>query len=252
MLETRIIPCLLADRRRLVKTIQFRNPRYVGDPINVVKILNDKEVDELIMLDITTDCAKPDFEFVETFVSECFMPVSYGGAISKIEDAARLFSIGIEKVCLNTHAIKNPSLVASLAEKFGSQSVVVSMDAKKGLLGRYELYSHGGRKRTGLDPVSFARAMERAGAGEILINAIHRDGTLKGYDIELIRAVSTSVGIPVVACGGAGALEHFSEAVVKGAASAAAAGSYFIFHGKHQAVLINYPERSILKALFPR
>ena len=242
MLESRIIPCLLVRNRGLVKTTKFKNSRYVGDPINVVKIFNDKEVDELIILDISAarERSDPDFDYIVKVVSECFMPVCYGGGIKSIEDARVLFSLGIEKIAINSAAVENPILVRELSEIFGSQSIVISIDVKEKMLGGYEVYTFGGQSRTRLNVRKHANRMEEMGAGEILINSIDRDGTMMGYDIGLIKDIATSVRIPVVACGGAGKIDDFRKAIGQGQASAVSAGSLFVFHGRHKAVLVSY------------
>lgn len=248
MLAVRVMPCLLLRNAALVKTVQFKNPSYVGDPINAIRIYNEKEVDELVFLDITRtiDGKRPQLKLLTEISSECFMPVAYGGGISQMEDVEAIFSCGIEKVVINSHAVADPSFVSRVAEKFGSQAVVVSIDVKRSLLGRYEVVTHGGRKATGLDPVDFARKMEKAGAGEIFLTSIDRDGTGKGFDVTLIRRVASAVQIPVVACGGAGSVEDCGIAVKEGAASAVALGSMAVYHGRNRAVLINFPTRKEL------
>jgi cyclase len=235
----------------LVKTVKFKNPKYVGDPINAVKIFNEKEVDELIFLDITatTEKRKPNFRLINDIASECFMPFGYGGGISDLNDMRELFNLGVEKVIINTYAVENPSFVKSAAERFGSQSIVVSIDVKKNLFGKYQVYTHGGKKVTKLDPATFAVRMEEIGAGEIILTSINRDGTMEGYDIGLIKKVSQSLNIPVVASGGAGTIQDFANAVKQGGAAAVAAGSLFVFLGKHRAVLINYPKQTEIETL---
>src|SRR4030095_6994231 len=225
MLTTRVIPCLLLKRAALVKTVKFKNPSYVGDPINAIKIYNEKEVDELIFLDITAtiDQRQPPFKILSEIASECFMPVTYGGGIRSLQDAKQIFSLGIEKIAVNSYAVENPSFVAAVSETFGSQSVVVSIDAKKTLWGGYKVYTHGGRRATSLDPVDFAVQMEKTGAGEILLTAIDKDGMMTGYDIDLIKKVTSALSIPVIACGGAGTVNDFSAAVKEGGASGVAA-----------------------------
>jgi cyclase len=251
MMRPRVIPCLLLQDRGLVKTVKFKNPKYLGDPINIVLIFNDKEVDELVFLDIkaTLENRSPAFDLLRNITSECFMPLGYGGGIRSMEDVRHLLSIGIEKIILNTSAIEGPTLVRSAADYAGSSSVVISIDVKKNILGKYEVYTHGGRKATGLDPVKHAVDVEGRGAGEILINSIDRDGMMEGYDLELIHRVSEAVGIPVVACGGAGTIQHLREAIKLGGASAAAAGSMFVFQGPLRGVLISYPNPLELKTL---
>jgi imidazole glycerol-phosphate synthase subunit HisF len=251
MLRARVIPCLLMLRGGLVKTLRFKDPKYVGDPINAVHIFNDKEVDELAFLDIgaTAANAEPDFHLLADIASQAFMPFSYGGGIKNIEQVKRLYALGVEKVILNTVTATNPRLVEEAASLAGSSSVVVSIDVRKSWLGKYSVFVKNGAEDIKRDPVSHAQAMERAGAGEILLNSIDRDGTMAGYDLELIRDVSNAVTIPVVAAGGAGQLTHFREAVDRGAAGVAA-GSMFVFHGKHRAVLITYPTYQQLEKLF--
>ena len=249
MLKTRVIPCLLLKRAALVKTVKFKNPSYVGDPINAIKIYNEKEVDELIFLDITAtiEQRQPPFKILSEIASECFMPVTYGGGIRSLQDAKQIFSLGIEKIAVNSYAVENPSFIAAVSDTFGSQSVVVSIDAKKTLFGGYKVHTHGGRKATSLDPVDFAVQMERTGAGEILLTAIDKDGTMLGYDIDLIRRVTGALSIPVIACGGAGTVKDFTAAVKEGGASGVAAGSMVVYHGRNRAVLINFPTRNELQ-----
>ncbi len=251
MLTTRVIPCLLLKKSALVKTVKFKNPSYVGDPINAIRIYNEKEVDELILLDITAtvEGRKPPFKIVSEIASECFMPVAYGGGIRSIEDVKDLFSLGIEKVCLNSYAVENPNFVSAIADKFGNQSVVVSIDVKKSAWGGYKAYTHGGRESTRLKPVELAVQMEAAGAGEIMLTSIDRDGTMTGYDVDLIKSVSGAVGVPVIAAGGAGKVEDFGIAVKQGGASAVAAGSMVVYHGRNRAVLINFPSRAELQTV---
>jgi len=247
----RVIPCLLLTDEGLVKTLKFRNPRYIGDPINAVKIFNEKEVDELILLDIdaTTNSRGPLFEVIEAIAAECFMPLAYGGGITSVDEAQEVLRRGAEKVCLNTVTVENPSLVSDLASSFGSQSVLVSIDVRKKLLGGYEVFVKGGRHKTGIDPLTHAVKMEELGAGEIMINSIDRDGTESGYDLELIRLISSQVNVPVVACGGAGSMHDFSRAIHDGGASAVAAGSLFVYHGPRRAVLISYPSQREIREL---
>jgi cyclase len=248
----RVIPFLLLKGRGLVKTVRFKAPTYIGDPRNAVRIFNEKEVDELALLDIaaTPEGRGPQFDLVREIVSEAFMPVAYGGGIRSVEDVQALFSLGVEKVVVATAAVEDPDFVARAASAFGSQSIVVCLDVKQTISGGFEVFTHGGRRATRQDPVALARRMEELGAGELVVNAIDRDGTLMGYDLELIHEVASAVRVPVIACGGAGKLEDFQLAVREGGASAVAAGSLFVFHGKHRAVLINYPAYNVLSALF--
>lgn len=252
MLKTRVIPCLLLKDKGLVKTIKFKDPKYVGDPINAVRIFNEKEVDELVFLDISASLEgrKPNFKVIGDIAAQTFMPLGYGGGIRDIEDIKTLFSIGVEKVVINSAAIDNPDIIKQASNVAGSQSIVISIDVKKNLWGKYEVYVHSGQVRTKLNPVEWAKKVESLGAGEIFLNAIDKDGTMSGYDIDLIKQVSSSVNIPVVACGGAGSLNDFLEAVKEGGASAVSAGSFFVFHGKHRAVLITYPSINELEETF--
>ncbi len=252
MLKTRVIPCLLLKDGGLVKTVKFKHPSYVGDPINAVKIYNEKEVDELLFVDImaTVEGRRPPLKTIAEIATECFMPFGYGGGIRRIEEMKEIFRLGVEKVAINSYAVENPDFIAKASELFGSQSIIVSIDAKKNWLGRYEVCIHGGRRSTGLDPVRFAAVMEKKGAGELLINSIDRDGTMDGYDIGLIRNITQAVTIPVIACGGAGTVEDFSEAVKKGGASAVAAGSKVVYQGRNRAVLINFPAQEELERVF--
>jgi cyclase len=235
----------------LVKTRQFGQPKYIGDPINAVKLFNDLEADELIFLDITAtrEQREPDYARLEDIAGEAFMPIGYGGGVRTVEQARRLFRLGVEKVAVTTAAHENPALVAELAEQFGSQSIVAGIDVKRDWLNRPRVMTHAGTTKSSRDVVEYARELQERGAGEILLNAIDRDGMQQGYDLPLVQAVSAAVSIPVVACGGAGTVAHLGEAVQAGA-SAAAAGSLFVFTGPHRAVLINYPSAGELRAVF--
>lgn len=243
MLRTRIIPCLLLKGQGLVKTVKFQSPKYIGDPINAVKIFNDKEVDELVFLDITATLENrpPNFGLLRQITDECFMPLAYGGGIKSIDQISALLKAGIEKVIINSAAYLDPDFLSKAVRIFGSSTIVVSIDVKKGLLGKHTVYIKSGTQSTKLDPVAYAKKVEEIGAGEILLNSINADGTMKGYDLPLIRAVSQNVSIPVVACGGAGDLQDLKLAKEAGA-SAVAAGSMFVFQGPNRAVLISYPE----------
>ncbi|MCK6584636.1 MAG: AglZ/HisF2 family acetamidino modification protein [Anaerolineales bacterium] len=249
MIKPRVIPALLLKGQGLVKTVKFKEPKYLGDPINIVRIFNDKEVDELVLLDITAtpENRGPQFDMLKNIAGEAFIPLAYGGGIRSMDDVRKLLSIGIEKLIMNTSAVETPSLVREVADHAGSQAAVVSIDVKKGLLGKYEVFTHCGQKKTGLDPVKHAVDIERMGAGEIIINSIDRDGTMEGYDVELVCKVADAVQVPVVACGGAGNLSHVSEVIKQGHASAAAAGSIFVFQGPLRGVLISYPTPKELK-----
>lgn len=246
------MPCLLVENGRLVKTSRFRDPRYVGDPINAVKIFNEKEVDELVILDIDASRkgAPPNFDLVSAIADECFMPVAYGGGIASVDHARRLFSLGIEKVVLNSAIASDPRLITRLAESFGSQSIVVSIDVKKGLLGGYTAYTLSGSKALNTAPVELAAQMETLGAGELLINSIAREGSWQGLDIALLRGITDRVNIPVIASGGAGSVSHIREAIYDGGASAVALGSMAVFQGKGLGVLINFPDKRSLDDAF--
>ena len=243
MLRTRIIPVLLLKNRGLYKGIKFKNHKYVGDPINTVRIFNEKEVDELIILDIEASLLNKsiDFEYLRDVVSEAFMPIGYGGGVRSVEDAQRLFSIGVEKVILNTHAILNPELVKSLVNGFGSQSVVFSLDVKKTMFGGHRVFIKSGTEKTKYKPLELASEMQELGVGEIVLNDIDRDGTFTGYNLELIREISSELSIPLVACGGARNIQDFKLAKEAGA-SACGAGAMFVFHMPHRAVVISYPK----------
>lgn len=252
MLIPRIIPCLLLKNGGLVKTVKFRGERYIGDPINAIKIFNEKGADELIFLDIsaTAENRRPSFDSIKKIASECFMPVCYGGGIRQVEDARAIFSLGVEKISLGSFAVENPDFIARLSGIFGSQSIVVCLDIKKDLLGKYKVVIQNGRKQTDIDPVEMSIKMEGLGAGELLIYSFDRDGTMLGYDLSLIRSITERVNVPVIACGGAGNLSHISEVIKVGGASSASAGSLFVFYGKRKAVLVNYPSRQEIDLLF--
>jgi imidazole glycerol-phosphate synthase subunit HisF len=250
MLKTRIIPCLLLKGEGLVKTVKFSHPKYIGDPINTVRIFNDLEVDELIFLDIeaTKQSRGPDYKILTEIANECFMPLSYGGGIRTLDDIHRIFHIGFEKVAVNSYAFESASFISEASRVFGSQSIIISMDVKKNLLGRYEVITTGGTKKTRLNPVEYAVSMEEAGAGEILLTAIDKEGTWSGFDLELIYKVTDAVTIPVIANGGAGMIEDIRLAVKKGNASAVSLGSMVVYQAKGMGVLVNFPDREILEA----
>lgn len=242
MKRIRVIPALLLHQNGLVKSVRFRDYKYVGDPMNAVRIFNEKEVDELAIIDIdaTHDKRSPDVARIASIVSEAFMPIAYGGGISKVEEAEGILLNGAEKVIINKAAVTDSGLISEIARRFGTQSVVISIDFKKTFFGSVYVFTDNGKTNTHLDPVTFARQMEEAGAGEILLNSIDRDGTFGGYDLDMIRNVSEAVNIPVIAMGGAATLTDFKQAVQHGA-SAVAAGSMFVFQRPHKAVLISYP-----------
>jgi imidazole glycerol-phosphate synthase subunit HisF len=251
LLRTRVIPCLLLKKGGLVKTVGFASPKYVGDPINAVRIFNEKEVDELLLFDIEASKTgrEPDYSHIQDIVSEAFMPIGYAGGVQTVEQAQRLVGLGVEKVAVNSAALRGLTLISEMAVLLGSQSVAVAVDVKKDWLGRYRLFDSSVGKPVEGDVVGHVQKAVEAGAGEIFVNSVERDGTNKGYDLELIRKVANGVHVPVIACGGAGKLEHFREAVDEGAA-AVAAGSMFVYVGKHRAVMINYPAYNVLQELF--
>ncbi|MBT4864788.1 MAG: imidazole glycerol phosphate synthase subunit HisF [Planctomycetaceae bacterium] len=253
MLATRVIPCLLLRNRGFVKTVRFKKPTYLGDPINIVKIFNDKEVDELVLLDITAteERKAPNFELLADIAGEAFVPLGYGGGVNTIEHVKTLFNIGLEKVIINSHAFVEPELITRAADRFGCQSIVASIDVRSGWFGKSSVVTQSGGRQTKRDPVSYAVEMQERGAGEILLTSVDRDGTMSGYDIDLIRSVTEAVSVPVVACGGAGSVGDFAAAVSEGGASAVSAGSMFVFQGKHRAVLINFPSHEELCAVLP-
>lgn len=252
MFRPRVIPVLLLKGQGLVKTIKFRDYSYIGDPINAVKIFNDLRADELVFLDILASKQKRciSLDFVRKVGEEANMPFAVGGGIRTIRDIKEIINKGAEKVIINSYAVENPEFIREASDEFGSSTIVVSIDVKKKLFAKKQLYTFGGTKSTGFEPVYFAGLMERMGAGEIIINSIDKDGTMQGYDLELIKSVSESVSIPVVALGGAGELDDFNKAVFQSYASAVAAGSMFVFHGPRKAVLVNYPDKDVLKNIF--
>lgn len=255
MLRPRLIPCLLVHNGGLVKTRKFGNAKYVGDPINAVRIFNEKEVDELIVLDIdaTPLDREPDYKMIANLAVECRMPLCYGGGIRTSEQAERIVGLGVEKVALSAAAVAKPELVSESAAKVGSQSVVVVIDAKKtGLMRRHEVVTHNATQRTGLDPVDFARRAEKLGAGEIVVNCVDNDGEMTGYDLDLIARVREKVSLPLTVLGGAGSLGDVEDLFAAYGIIGAAAGSLFVFKGKYRAVLINYPNRSEKEELLNR
>jgi cyclase len=248
MIFSRVIPCLSIMDDGLVKTIQFNQPSYVGDPINAIKIFNDKEVDELVLLDITASKNRttPNFQLIKEIASECFMPLGYGGGITKLSEIEFLFQIGIEKVILNSIIHSNPSLCQKAIEIFGSQSIVASVDYKKPFLSnQYYPYTFSGTTKIPDSLIDYVKQIEELGFGEIILNSIERDGKMNGYDIKTIETLTKELSIPVVALGGANSLEDFKLALQSGA-SAVAAGSYFIYQPPHRAVLITYPSQEEL------
>lgn len=247
-LRPRLIPCLSIQNQNLVKTTKFSNPRYLGDPINAVKIFNGKGVDELCILDITatSDNRGPDFDYLKDIASEAFMPLSYGGGITNLSQIEKLFFIGYEKIVINSAFINNPTIIKDAANIAGSQSVVVSIDVKNELLGKRTCYINDGKTKTHMDPIDLAKRAEELGAGEILLNSISRDGTMQGYDIKLVKDIVNAVTIPVIACGGAKDIYDFKNVLQEGGAHAAAAGSLYVYYGEQKAVLITAPDEKEL------
>ncbi|AEI50303.1 AglZ/HisF2 family acetamidino modification protein [Runella slithyformis] len=245
MFSSRVIPVLLLESGGLIKSVKFKNPQYIGDPINAVRIFNEKEVDEIVLLDTlaSKEGREPDYLLIEDIASECFMPFAYGGGINSIKQAEKLIKLGAEKIILNHILQKTPHLVKEIATYFGSSTVVASIDVKTNFWGNYEVFSHTKRKITGQNPTEFAKQLEGLGVGEIFLNSVDLDGTMQGYDLKLIKSIVDSVSVPVVACGGAGSQTHLKDGIHQANASAVAAGSMFVFQGVHRAVLISYPSR---------
>lgn len=251
MLKHRVIPALLLKNNGLVKTTKFGNPKYVGDPINAIRIFNDKEVDELIVLDIdaSKEHREPNYDLIEQFASECFMPLAYGGGVRTLEQARTIFSLGVEKISVQSACIENPHFITELAEHFGSQSIIVSIDLKKNWLKQVKIFNSTTGNNLKGSWVEKLYEFVSAGAGEVLLNSVDKDGTLSGPDLELIRIASSHVNVPLIAMGGVSSLENIKECVDAGA-SAVAAGAFFVFHGPHRAVLITYPKYHELEQLF--
>lgn len=250
-MRPRVIPVLLVQNGGLVKGINFKKHTYIGDPVNAVKIFNEKEVDEIAIIDIsrTVENKEPDYDLIAEITSEAFMPLSYGGGLRSIEQVRRILHSGVEKVVFNTSAYLCPELIRQTAREFGSSSTVVSIDVKSGgLFGGQKAYIQNATKKIDIDPVSYARQLEEMGAGEIILTSVNKEGTMSGYDNELIKLVASAVSVPVIANGGAGSLQHFTEAMKAGAA-AIAAGSMFVFTGKIRGVLINYPSEAELNSI---
>lgn len=251
MVETRLIPCLLLDGASLCKTVKFTKPQYIGDPVNTCKIFNELEVDELCFLDIsaTKEARDPNYKVLQDLADECFMPLAYGGGVDSPFVAERIFKLGFEKVVINSAATKRPELITELAENFGSQSVVVSFDVRKNIWGSYHHYSHSGSVKCSTDLLKLAKEFESRGAGELLLTAVDREGTWGGFDTTLIKMVSTSLNIPVIAHGGAGSPSDIGDAVNSGGVNAVAAGSMFVFQKKGLGVLVNFPSDAMREAI---
>lgn len=248
----RVVPVLLLKGGGLYKTRRFAAEKYVGDPVNAVRIFNEKEVDELAVVDMRAarGASGPDFEALRDMAGEAFMPMSYGGGVADCATVHELVTLGYERVIVNSAAVRNPKLVGEIAARFGTSTLIASIDARKDVFGRYHVYINGGQEKTKLLAADWAQQLAHEGAGEILLTAIDRDGEMNGYDLALVREVATGLGVPVIALGGAGKPQDFVDAIGAGA-SAVAAGAYFVFHGKHRAVLISYPPRRDLEALWP-
>jgi imidazole glycerol-phosphate synthase subunit HisF len=244
MLRPRIIPCLLIHDKGLVKTVSFKEPKYVGDPINAVRIFNEKQADELMVIDIdaSTKGLEPDYKLIEKLASECRMPLCYGGGVKNLDQSLHILSLGVEKVSLSSGALENPSTVSTIAEKVGSQSVVVVLDVKKKFLGGYDVLIHNGKRSIGKSPMELAKTMESLGAGEIVINSIDNDGQMKGYDLNLARKIRNETSVPLTILGGAGSLKDIGGLINEFGIIGASAGSLFVFRGVYKAVLISYPE----------
>lgn len=244
MLHPRIIPNLLIHKNGLVKTVNFKNPKYVGDPLNAVKIFNEKSVDELIITDIdaSTKNMEPNYNLIEKLANQSRMPICYGGGINNVNQAAKIFSLGVEKIAISSAAIKNPKLISEIASSVGSQSVVVVLDIKKSFFGNtYELFINNGTQKMKVDPFQFINKIKSMGVGEIVINSIDKDGTMKGYDYKLIDMTRKETSLPITVLGGAGSLKDIADLIRKYSIIGAGAGSIFVFKGKYRAVLINYP-----------
>jgi cyclase len=254
MFRPRIIPLLLLKNQGLVKTENFRKPRYIGDPINAVRIFNDLEADELVFLDITasTENRTISLELVKEIGDEAYMPFAVGGGIQTIDHIRSVFNAGAEKVVICSSAFNNLSFIKSAAEYFGSQSIIVCIDIKKNIWGNKNVCTHSGSMSRKIEWLEYARQIEENGAGEIMFQNIDRDGTMLGYDLEMVKAISDTVNLPVIACGGAGNLNDIREVVIEGKASAAAAGSLFVYHGPRKGILINYPDQKTIKQLFSK
>ncbi len=249
MLKARVIPCLQLIDDSLVKTVKFDNHGYIGDPINTVRIFNELEVDELCFLDIRASVQnrEPNIELLHQIADECFMPLSYGGGVRSFEVAQKILSIGFEKIVLNTCAYRTPNVVKKISEHFGTQAVIGSIDVKKSMWGKYHVYINDGTEKLSIDPVQWAQKLEELGAGELLVTSIDRDGTWSGYDIDIVKKISQSVKVPVIANGGAGNVKHIGDVIKNGHASAAALGSMVVYQKKGMGVLVNFPDKHLLE-----
>ena len=253
MLRSRITPCLLVHKKGLVKTVEFGNPKYVGDPINAVKIFNEKEVDELIVIDIdaTVEGRGPDFNLIKNLAFECRMPFCYGGGITTVDQAKKIISLGVEKVAISSAALSNPQLLKEIGNAIGKQSLVVVLDVKKkGLFGNYELYTHNGNKASNYKLKEYLAILNEIGIGEIVVNSIDEDGKMNGYDFKLYDIVRDLTSMPMTILGGAGSLDDIRVAIERYKTIGVSAGSLFVFKGKYKAVLINYPDRATRNEMY--
>ena len=251
MLLTRFIPCLLLKNNGLVKTTQFKNPKYVGDPINTVRIFNEKEVDELVFLDIEASVknSEPNYKLLAEIADECFMPLAYGGGIKTLDQAKKIFSIGIEKVAINTQSHFDLKLISEITTVYGSQAVIGVIDVKKNFFGKKEVVYKSASDKSKFSPLEWAKKLVEAGVGEILITSVDKEGTWSGMDIELIKSITSAVNVPVIAHGGAGNIEHLKEAVLNGKAAAVAMGSMVVYQKKDFGVLVNFPDKKLLNEI---
>ena len=249
MLNNRIIPCLQLIGDSLVKKVKFDKHDYIGDPINTVRIFNELEVDELCFLDIsaTTEKRKPNLKVLKEIANECFMPLSYGGGIENIQTVHEILSIGFEKIILNTSAFENPKLITEIVDQFGSQSLIISIDVKKNLFGKYSIYTNCGKIKQKIDPIEWAKSVEKLGAGELLITSMEREGTWQGYDIAILNQISNSVNIPIIANGGAGNVDHIIDVFENTEIAAVAVGSMLVYQAKGLGVLVNFPDKKKLE-----
>lgn len=251
MIQKRVIPCLLLHRGGLHKTEKFKSPTYIGDPLNAIKIFNEKEVDELMFLDIDASVhgKDPAYKMIEDIASECFMPLCYGGGVKNVDQMKKIFAIGVEKISISTQAVLNPNLINEAANIFGRQSVIVTIDIKKDFWGKRKVYIYNGKKNTNLNPLEFVRHVESLGAGEIVINSVDNDGVMKGYDINFLHEIKAITKVPIIALGGAGSLNHIKEVLEKSKVDAVACGSMFVYQGPLKGVLISYPSNKKIKEL---
>lgn len=251
MLQKRVIPCLLLHKGGLYKTEKFKKPTYIGDPINAIRIFNEKEVDELMFLDIdaSVNHHEPPYKMIEDIASECFMPLCYGGGIQTITQMKKIYALGVEKISLSSQAVLNPSLIQEAASVFGRQSVVVTIDVKKDFWGQKKVFIHNGKTNTKLHPLEFAMRVEALGAGEIVINSIDRDGMMMGYDLEVLHEIKKNTTVPIVALGGAGSIDHLRDAFSVACVDAVACGSLCVYQGALKGVLIHYPSPDIIRSL---